>query len=277
MDLQIFSTIKKMRFKNTYIMFAILYGISTLIVPLAVQFLVNNLILTGLWQSMVTFTIIIAMSLTLAQIFRHSLTIISESIERDLFDQFADQIDFSKAENKIYITELFHSLKSFTKLFSDAIEILLATIFGMMTIFLFHPGFIILPFICFFALRLIWQKNRDAIKTSISESNEKYEFINLSGELSDEKKIYYLTSRNDHFSYVKRNSLIVSGLFILTQILLIGIGTYFVQTNSLSIGQLVSAEIIISGIFASLLKVPKSMEAFYDYETSMYKFKKVMK
>jgi ABC-type bacteriocin/lantibiotic exporter with double-glycine peptidase domain len=63
-------------------------------------------------------------------------------------------------------------------------------------------------------------------------------------------------------------------LFILCQISLLGGGTWLVQSQQLSIGQLVSAEIILSGIMVSLNKLPTALEGLYDYETSIYKLMK---
>ena len=84
----------------------------------------------------------------------------------------------------------------------------------------------------------------------------------------------YLEARNDHFIFVKKNTLKMSVLFIICQIILLGGGTWMVENQQLSIGQLVSAEIILSGIMISLNKLPEALESLYDYETSTYKIKK---
>jgi ABC-type bacteriocin/lantibiotic exporter with double-glycine peptidase domain len=54
-------------------------------------------------------------------------------------------------------------------------------------------------------------------------------------------------------------------------------GCYLIVNNQLSVGQLVSAELIISGIFVSLVKLPQTLESIYDYETSQYKISGAMK
>ncbi len=68
----------------------------------------------------------------------------------------------------------------------------------------------------------------------------------------------------------------VSALTIFGQIFVLGIGCYLIQVNQLSVGQLVSAEIIISGIFMSFAKLPTTLESLYDFETSQYKISKAL-
>ncbi len=99
-------------------------------------------------------------------------------------------------------------------------------------------------------------KNFDpAIKTSIVESDKKYEIFNhisIGHEVSDDHIRAYLTARNAHFVFTKKNSFQVSTITVLSQVLLLGFGSYLIQAEQLSVGQLVSAEIIVSGIFISL-------------------------
>jgi hypothetical protein len=47
-----------------------------------------------------------------------------------------------------------------------------------------------------------------------------------------------------------------------------------VEATELSIGQLVSAEIILTNILISMQKLPDALENMYDFETSIYKINK---
>lgn len=277
MNIEFFEILKKLKLKKEYFIFALLYGGTTLIIPLTVQYLVNNLILSGIWQNTISFTIIIAVGLILSQIFRYSLIILSEYLEREMILIKTPEWNVRPVKTPYYFLELFNGTKSFSKTFADFIDIALSLIFGMLTMILFHPGFLLLPILFIAGLKLIWGKNRAAIKSSILESDRKYELLNVipnDTELKFTEK--FLEDRHVHFNIIKFNAIIVSILFVLTHLILIGLGIYFVQTDSLSLGQLVSAEIILSGIFASLIKLPKSMEALYDFETSQYKMKKAL-
>ena len=277
MNIEFLEILKKLKLKKEYFIFALLYGGTTLIIPLTVQYLVNNLILSGIWQNTISFTIIIAVGLILSQIFRYSLIILSEYLEREMILLVTPQWNVRPVKTPYYFLELFNGTKSFSKTFADFTDIALSLIFGMLTVILFHPGFILLPVLIITGLKLIWNKNKFAIKTSILESDRKYELLEaLPNDTELKFTENFLVDRHIHFSVIKYNTIIVGILFVFAHLILIGLGIYFVQTDSLSLGQLVSAEIILSGIFASLIKLPKSMESLYDFETSHYKMKKAL-
>ena len=141
-------------------------------------------------------------------------------------------------------------------------------------------NFIILAFIIGLTVYQIYKSSEYAIKTSIQESNEKYHIYDqvvLGKGVSDEGIDKYLSARDVHFSFTRKNSFKISVLTIFIQVILLGIGCYLILNNQLSVGQLVSAELIISGIFVSLVKLPKTLESVYDYETSQYKIAGAMK
>ena len=277
MNIEFFKVLTKIKYKKEFFIFALLYGGTTLIIPLAVQYLVNNLVLAGIWQNTITFTIIIAAGLALSQVFRYSLIILSEFIEREIILSNVPEWNVRAVKTPHYFLELFSATKSFSKTLADFVDITLTLIFGMITIVLFHPGFILMPIIIGAGITFMWSRNKMAIKSSIMESDKKYDLFHT---IPEDKKMLvtqeYLECRHNHFRVIKLNTLIIGVLFVFTQLILLALGIYFVQSNSLSLGQLVSAEIILSGIFASLIKYPKCMEALYDFETSQYKMKKAL-
>jgi len=123
------------------------------------------------------------------------------------------------------------------------------------------------------ALFTSWDR---AIATSLTESEEKYNlfFAKLAdAPLSDRQVEDYLYAREKHFHFIKRNKIFVGIGFVVSHLLLLGLGIYFVHTQQLSIGQLVSAEIILAGILTSLSSLPKTLEALYDVATSKLKIK----
>lgn len=84
----------------------------------------------------------------------------------------------------------------------------------------------------------------------------------------------YLLAREERFGFIRRNTVKLFALYVVCQLALLGGGTYLVETAQLSIGQLVSAEIILSNIMISLHKLPDALEGLYDFETSLYKLNK---
>jgi hypothetical protein len=272
------STIKRTRFSKKYIFYSVLFGLTNLIVPMAVQFVVNNLALSGIWINIVAFMVIISIGLTLSQILKHCQVILKEYLQRELFYQEVRHWKKQEDERKrIYFGEIFISLKSFSKSFTSIVEIALVSIMGLVTIMIFHPAFIILPILIGGTLYHIKETTKPAVQSSILESDKKYDLFEmaLNNELPKPPEInLYLEARHEHFIFVKNNTFKMSILYIVCQIILLGGGTWLVEIQELSIGQLVSSEIILSGIMVSLNKLPEALESLYDYETSTYKIKK---
>jgi ABC-type bacteriocin/lantibiotic exporter with double-glycine peptidase domain len=277
-NLTLFKVFGQLKHHRRYIFYAIAYGLSTLILPLGVQYLVNNLALSGIWLNTLTFVVLIALGLIFTQICRHSQVILLEYFQREIFLlEIAIWKNFNRKGKEHYFFEVVNLLKSFAKSYSNLIEMALVVVFGLFTIIIFHPIFILLPIAIGTVLYQIFLNSLPPIKASIQESYKKYDLyyqlINT-GTMSDVAVDDFLEARDHHFLFIRKNSFKISLLTIICHIFLLGTGIYLIQRNQLSVGQLVSAEIIISGIFNSLVKLPQTLESIYDYETGQYKILK---
>jgi hypothetical protein len=279
LNLKYLDTIKSLPLTRRYLGYAVAYGLSTLILPFGVQFLVNRLALSGIIINMVVFFILLFVGLVFTQIIRHTQVILTESLQRSIYaSETLRWSGFLKPYKSHYFFEVHNLLKSFTKSFTHLVELSLIVIFGLASILMFHPFFLIPASMVVFTIYAVIRTSGPAIKTSIKESDEKYELYEeiAQGHVFDSLKLTdYLTARDNHFRFIRRNSFYVSLTVISIQLLVLGIGCYLIQINQLSVGQLVSAEIIISGILLSLTKLPLTLEAIYDFETSHYKIAKV--
>lgn len=275
-----FETLRNLKSHKLYVYYAFAYGLSTLILPLGIQYLVNNLALSGLWLNITAFIIFILIGLIVSQVIRHSQMIILESLQREIFCLESNQWkQLQKKEYSYYYFEVFNLLKSFSKSYSSIIELSLVMIFGLFTVILFHPIFITVAIIIVLTIYTIYKSLNSALPSSIAESDLKYKLYSIvksENNLTDSDFHSFLKIRNTHFEYIRKNSFKVSVLSVFTQTFVIATGCYLVRVNQLSVGQLVSAEIIISGIFISLSKLPQTLESIYDYETSKYKIKKAL-
>jgi hypothetical protein len=270
-------TVKEISITRQYIYYAVAYGLSTLIIPFGVQYLVNRLALSGLIFNMLVFFLILGVGLILAQVIRYSQIILSEFLQRLIYrkevrrwNQLRD-VTYSH-----YFFEVHSLLKSFSKSFTHFVELGLIVIFGLSSMLLFHPFFIVPSLVVVLTIYLMIKSSKAAIYTSIKESDTKYALYNelASGkEVQDSVIESYLIARNNHFKFVRKNSFYISIVVVGIQLLVLGIGCYLIQVNQLSVGQLVSAEIIISGILISLLKLPQTLEDVYDFETGHYKIR----
>jgi putative ABC transport system ATP-binding protein len=274
-------TSKALRYKKKYIVYSLFYGLSTLVVPLGAQFLVNNLALSGIWLNMISFIILIGVGLAVSQLLRHSQVVLIEFTQREIFvNEIQRWKVFDDSEKSQYYFEIMDSMKSFAKAYASVIEISLVILFGLATILIFHPAFIFLVLIIILSLYYFYKLTLPAVRTSIAESNQKYEMFEsiLEGQgVSEEHIDQYLEAKSGHFRYIRRISFVVGFLTIFCQVIFLSLGCYLIQISQLSIGQLVSSEIILSGITMSLVKLPQTLESFYDFETSQYKIDKAMK
>jgi hypothetical protein len=272
--------IKLLRSHRPYVYYSLAYGLSTLIVPLGVQFLVNNLALSGIWLNISAFIIFVVVGLILSQIIKHSQLIIVESLQREIFCIEIEQWkSFNRKEYSHYYFEVLNLLKSFSKSYTNLIELALVVVFGLSTIVMFHPTFLLIAIIILVTIFQTYKSSFSALASSIKESDEKYklyDLVNSENDIQENDVARFLEARDGHFSFVRRNSFKISALVVIVQTILLSVGCYLIKINQLSVGQLVSAEIIISGIFVPLSKLPLTLEAVYDYETSKYKIAKAM-
>ena len=272
--------LKNLKLHRLYIYYAIAYGFSTLIIPLGAQFLVNNLALAGIWANIVTFVSVIGFFLVIAQILKHTEVILVEYLQREIFlTEIKRWRHLANPKYSHYYFEIYNLLKAFSKSYSNLIDIGLIATFGLLTIVVFHPAFLILPLVIALVLFLIKRSFKSAYETSILESDQKYRLYDelVADNGPCELLIHnYLDARDDHFVYIRRISFRISALHAFSQFYVLVVGCYLIQIKQLSVGQLIAAEIIISGVMAALLKLPNSLEALFDFETSHYKIEKAL-
>lgn len=277
---EVYLSWKQLTLSRKYIFYAIIYGLSFLIIPLTTQYLVNNLALSGILSNTLTFLILLAAAMILSQVFKYTQVILNEYMQREIFfHEIGAWGKEGQSKESPYFFEIFSMMKSFSSSFSHLVELALLMVFGLLLILVFHPIFIILVLVLMASIWWIFSSWNEAVETSLKESEQKYILFKQKahGEnLSEQDVEAYLEERHLHFRFIKMNKINVSITFIVSQLVLIGLGIYLIEQNQLSVGQLVSAEIILSGILSSLGKLPKTIEALYDYETSRVKIKNAL-
>jgi putative ABC transport system ATP-binding protein len=263
-----------------YILLAFLYGLSTLIIPLATQYLVNSLALSSIFANTLVFLVLILICLTISWILKYAQLIVLEIIQRKIF--VAEAIPWMKkvnAERSHYMLEIQTLMKSYSTAWSHLVELGLSLLFGLLVILSIHPAFIILPILISGGLWFIFSLWGPAVTSCLVESDEKYYLVKKKfndQELSDSEVAQFLQARDGHFKYVKLSTIIVAFTFIFTHLYLLGVGIYLIELANISVGQLVAAEIILTGIMVSISKLPKTMEGLYDLETSKIKIERAL-
>ncbi len=274
------SYLRRIKYNKIYVGYAIAGGLTSLVIPLGTQFLVNSLALASIWANTVSFLVIIGSILCLSQIFRHTMVVLLESIQREIFMYELNRWrDLSLTKNSPYYFEIYNMLKAFSKTYVNLIDLVLVSFFGLAVVVTFHPIFLVLVFVFILMYFYIKVKFTPAFETSIKESNIKYEiyFALTQGVAPNNDRTFdYLKMRENHFKHIRQFSKWFSIINGFSLFFILGIGAYLIEIDQLSVGQLVASELIISGIMQSIQKLPNTLESLYDFETSHYKIDKAL-
>ena len=285
-------------------LYATCNGIINLSLPVGIQAIMGLVLAGRLSTSWGILTMIVMIGIAIAGIFQIMQLYIVEIIQRRLFARaafdFAYRIPKLQIKNLVnhYAPELVNRFfdtvtiqKSLSKILMDFSTSILQIIFGLILLSLYHPIFIafglVLLFILFF---IIYFTSKPAMKTSLEESNSKYEMAfwlteiaralptfkltatsNLNLKRTDEIVGKYIDSRRQHFKILLSQYAGVIGLKTLVTAGLLVVGAILLIQNSITIGQFVASEIVIILILNSSEKLIMSMEAIYDVLTSIEK------
>lgn len=259
-----------------FIIYGLTYSVLVLIIPLAVQLVVNQIALSGLKLSLITIVAIISAALFLAQLVRYAQIILLEYVQRKFkYWTLPVWTEAHDLENKYkyYYFELASVQKKMGSWCFDGFELTLSLLVGLITLGFYHPFFLLISLLTIASLYIIYRLGKNAILTSYAESTSKYEiFYKISDNLDTSDKVdEYFSHRESHFRVVKRQTKFIMWSQFVGQILLLFGGALLVDMNQLSIGQFVAAELIYSTIFYSFTKAPKFLENHYDLVTSLKK------
>ena len=290
------------------IVFSAITGLLYLALPLAVNAFISNLsfgtrsgpFLQGLFAIAVVLLACLAMAAAL-RVLQH---VVAEVIQRRIFvrlgSDLARRLPLVDAESTdgTNVPELVNRFldvvtlqKSASMLLLTGINLVLGAAIGLGILAFYHPfllGFAaaIVVAIAFIVLVI----GRGAVSTSVAESRRKYAVVDWLEELARHPRLFkhpagaefaasradelmrsYLEARSDHFRILLRQ---VSGLVALevaAGTMLLAVGGWLVLDKQLTLGQLVASEIIVSMIVASISKLGKQFESWYDAVAAMDK------
>jgi ABC-type bacteriocin/lantibiotic exporter with double-glycine peptidase domain len=171
------------------------------------------------------------------------------------------------------------------------INLVLGAAIGLTVLAFYHPFLLAFSLLLLVALGLIVLiGGRHAVETSVRESRRKYQVVDWLEELARHPRVFkgpggvqmartraddlvrgYLEARRDHFRILMRQIGSLLALEVIAATLLLGVGGWLVLSQQLTLGQLVASEIIVSAIVASISKLGKQFEAWYDAVAAMDK------
>jgi putative ABC transport system ATP-binding protein len=290
--------------EKSTIVTAMLYGIASgllsLAAPVAVQLLVTSIAFQGTRQPIVVLVSLV--SLALALVTRSLQAYVVERLQERLFVRFALDLGqrLSLAEREGLKerggTDLVHRFfdimtlqKGSATIFLDSIFIVLEVFFGALLLAFYHPLLLAFSVVLIsLSIAVIFGLGQGAIKTSVKESKAKYhtasnltdivlatvnrrEGVTRALERNEELTIEYLEARRKHFKYVFRQTIGFYSIYAIATSALLGVGGALVSIGSITLGQLVAAELVVTATVGGLSKLGKHLENIYDMAASVDK------
>lgn len=288
----------------TVVVFAVAVAVLSLATPIAVESLVNTVAFGVLLWPVVVIAGVLMSCLGLAAAIRAMQVYVVECIQRRLFVRvvadYADRIPRVKLEafdqrhgpelaNRFF--DILNLQKSLAVLLLDGVALVVTAGVGMVVLAFYHPfllGFdvVLILMVAFILFVLGW----GGISSSLHESHAKYDVAawldelfrclralkfaggrNLALEKTDLLAGEYVTARRRHFRVVWRQTVFALGLQVVASTALLGLGGYLVIDRQLTLGQLVAAELIVGLVVASVAKLGKYAETYYDLMTGAEK------
>lgn len=284
-------------------------GLTSLVVPVAVKSLVNSVAFGSLLQPLVVLTTLVFGFLIFSGIMRLLQFVVAEVIQRRLLVRMAltlafhlPHVEFGKYRREygndyvLRFMEVFFAQKTVKMLLLDGIAVVFQTIVTVTLLAFYHYFFLVFSLVLgFFTFLILWALLYSGIRSSIRESDCKYEvygwlqdlaahplvFKSCRGEqFAVEKADYftdkYLDARSRHFLVL----MVQNGSFLFLQAVgsavLLGLGGYLVIERKLTLGQLVAAELLVTVLLGSITKLGKHLENFYDLAASIVKIESLM-
>ena len=290
-------------------LYAVLVGLFSLTVPLAVQG-ITQLVQGGLVLQPVVLLILFAIAGTLATgIISVLQELVVETIQQRIFARLAfefaylvPRIRFEAAQSSnlpLQMNRFFEAVliqKSLAKLLIDVPTATLQVLFGILLLSFYNPSFIVFSLVLIIGVYVIFRLTFPrGLETSILESKFKYNVLEwlqamarsiaafkfstrstLPLEMMDGHVANYLKYRRKHFRVLVTQSMsMIVFKTLLTGALLI-LGTTLVVDRSLTLGQFVAAELVIVTVLAGVEKLIRSLATIYDVLTSVDKVGHVM-
>ena len=288
--------------------YAILNGLVQLSVPLGIQSIVSFVMGATMATSIYMLIAFVVLGTWLVGYFRLKVMQIIEKIQQKIFVEFSlafaeklPKVNLS-ATRKYYLPELVNRFfdtqnlqKGISKILLEIPTALIQILFGILLLSFYHPWFLVFGALVIICVIFIFRFTMESgIKSSIDESDKKYEVaswlediaasiktfkLNSKTEIhvaeTDNRLVNYLNDRTSHFRVlVIQYKTIIAFKVIITLVMLV-IGTYLLVNQQLNIGAFIATEIVVLTIMTAVEKLIISLESYYDVIAALSKLNKV--
>lgn len=286
------------------LVYSVAIGILSLVMPVAVQALVNTVAFGSVLQPVAVLTILVTVALSAAAILHVLRAIVLETVQRRIFARQAslvldrllrfraDALDDQHAPELVNrFLDITTVQKSATILLIDGLTVAMQTLAGVILLGAYHPYLLVFDVVLVMMIAVVvLGLGRGGVRTAIEESRAKYDVLAwleevarhsftlrsrtgtaLATERVNALVLDYLHQRGRHFRVVLRQTIGAQFLQVVAMASLLGIGGYLVIGGELTLGQLVAAELVVSLAVGSFAKFGKSLESFYDLQAALDK------
>ena len=288
----------------TLLAFALGVGLLSIVVPAAIEALVNTVAFGVLLWPVFVLSLVMFAFLFVAAVLRALQTFVAECLQRRLFVRTVDAFarHFARAEMEAFdgrnptdIVNRFFEVstvqKSVATLLVDGVGVAMITVVGLAVLAFYHPY--LLTFAAVMVILVVFLLvglGIGGVRSSIDESYAKFDVAAWLEEIAkcphtfrfgrggalaldraDSLADAYVMARKKHFRVVWRQTLFALLLEAVGSTVLLGLGGWLVINRQLTLGQLVAGELIVTLVLTALSKLGKYIEIFYDLQASLDK------
>jgi putative ABC transport system ATP-binding protein len=284
-----------------FVRLSIVYGIAisllSLATPISVQLLINSVANTALPAPLFTLATILFMLLLIAGVLAAFRIHLLAVFERRLFARIVAEITLRAvhAQNPFFADarrgDLFNRFfdlatvqKALPSLLIGGFTIVLQGAVGLIVTSFYHLFFLAFNAVLVLVLFAIWQLwASGAIRTAVAKSHAKHAAAHWlesvggsNGFYKSSRHLDYAMDRSEavtarydaayrhHFRYTFTQTLFLLFTYAVASAALLALGGWLIIQGQLSIGQLVAAELILSGVFYGVAQLGPYLEALYE-------------
>lgn len=289
-----------------FLRLSVVYGVAiallSLATPISVQLLINSVANTALPTPLFTLAGLLFVLLLLSGILSAFRVHLMAMFERRAFARVVADVTMRAvyAQNPFFTEDKRASLfnrffdvvivqKTVPNLLIGGFTILLQLAVGLTLTSFYHPFFLAFNGVLLMVLFLIWQVwARGAIRSAVALSHAKHEAAHWVESVGASNGFYkssrhsdfafnrseamiagYVKAHRRHFRYTFAQTLAFLLLYAVASAALLALGGWLIIQGELSIGQLVAAELILSGVFYGIAQLGYYLDGFYDLAASL--------
>ena len=277
--------------------YSLAIGLFSLIVPLTVQELTNTFAFAIQPVTIVTLAGVMIAALLFVGAFRSLQYYAVEVLERRLFARVAIgmaqqiphlQVLGFKPRYANHFMETVFMQRALSVLLVDLINVVVGGAVGMTILVFYHPYFLLYNALLLAGFNVVFLLSHGGLRATIEMSHAKYDTLHWMQEISynllhfkatdsqailmqrtDELVGKYIERRQTRFGILIRQYLGSVGWQAIAHGGLIATAAWLLSIGQLTLGQLVAAEVVVSGLLASFDEVVKRMGHIFYFMTGL--------